>query len=138
MGYPIVAGGTDNHLMIIDTKAVHGVTGSKVDFLCDLVNVSLNKNTVPGDSSPLSPSGIRIGTPAMTTRNCNDWDTIAIIIDNVVKLTQEIQNSCETKGLAEFKKKCIESKIFQTKIQTIKSEVEKFSRSLYFPTKSSE
>jgi len=65
-GYTLVSGGTDNHLIVIDTKKSRGVTGSKVEHVCELVDISLNKNTVPGDSSPLSPSGIRIGTPAMT------------------------------------------------------------------------
>ena len=58
--------GTDNHLLLIKLKNF-GITGGKMEKVCELANISLNKNTVPGDKSALSPMGIRIGTPCMTT-----------------------------------------------------------------------
>merc|ERR1719506_3143538 len=67
LGHEIVSGGTDNHLVLINLKA-KGVNGAKVETICDLVNIATNKNTVPGDKSALNPSGLRLGTPAMTSR----------------------------------------------------------------------
>lgn len=68
-GYKIVSGGTDNHLCLIDMRS-KGTDGGRIEALTDLTSLFLNKNTVPGDKSALIPSGIRIGSPAMTTRGC--------------------------------------------------------------------
>jgi glycine hydroxymethyltransferase len=67
LGYKLVSNGTDNHLMLVDLKP-NNVDGAKVERICELSNIALNKNTVPGDKSALSPGGIRLGTPAVTTR----------------------------------------------------------------------
>merc|ERR1712193_291655 len=68
-GHKLAADGMDNHLILWDLRP-HGLTGSKVEKVCEAASISLNKNTVPGDASALSPGGVRIGTPAMTTRGC--------------------------------------------------------------------
>merc|ERR1719382_550592 len=72
-GHKLASGGTDNHLVLWDLRPL-GLTGSKLEKVCDLASISLNKNTVPGDASALSPGGVRIGTPAMTTRGCTTDD----------------------------------------------------------------
>merc|ERR1711976_883696 len=79
-GHKLATGGTDNHLVLWDLRP-HGLTGSKVEKVCDCVSITLNKNTVPGDASALSPGGVRIGAPAMTTRGCTkeDFKTIAAL-----------------------------------------------------------
>jgi len=84
-GYDIVTNGTDNHLIMVNLKD-QGLTGSKIEKVTEYCNISLNKNAVPGDKSPLSPSGIRIGTPALTTRGMNESDMIIIanLIDEVI------------------------------------------------------
>lgn len=69
-GFDICTEGTDNHIVLINLKN-HGITGSKFEKVCELANISLNKNSIPGDKSALSPSGIRIGTSCITTRNIN-------------------------------------------------------------------
>merc|ERR1711970_1565341 len=76
-GHKLASDGTDNHLVLWDLRP-HGLTGSKVEKVCECASISLNKNTVPGDASALSPGGVRIGAPAMTTRGCNveDWKAI--------------------------------------------------------------
>jgi len=68
LGYRLVSGGTDNHLMLVDVGA-KGITGRKAEVICDKVHITVNRNTIPYDERPpLQGSGIRIGTPALTTR----------------------------------------------------------------------
>lgn len=88
-GFNIVSGGTDNHLMLVDLQN-KGVTGKETEKLLDAAYITCNKNTVPNDpASPFVTSGIRLGTPAVTTRGMNekDMDTIAqaisMLIENV-------------------------------------------------------
>lgn len=77
-GFDIVSGGTDNHLMLVDLQNL-GLTGKEVEKLLDSVNITANKNTVPNDpKSPFVTSGIRIGTPAITSRGMVEEDMIVI------------------------------------------------------------
>ena len=81
-GFDIVSGGTDNHLMLMDLKRL-GLTGKEVEKLLDEVHITANKNTVPNDpKSPFVTSGIRLGTPAVTTRGANEAD-MEIIADAI-------------------------------------------------------
>jgi glycine hydroxymethyltransferase len=85
-GFTICSGGTDNHLMLIDLRN-KGVNGKDAQFACDEAGITLNKNGVPfDDKSPLITSGIRIGTPAVTTRGMKeaDMDVIAGFIDRAI------------------------------------------------------
>jgi glycine hydroxymethyltransferase len=67
-GFPVVSGGTDTHLMLIDVNAV-GLSGKQAEKLLDSVGITVNKNTIPGETrSPMQASGIRLGSPAVTTR----------------------------------------------------------------------
>jgi glycine hydroxymethyltransferase len=71
-GYKVVSGGTDNHLFLVDLIA-HGVTGKEADAALGRANITVNKNAVPGDPQPpMVTSGIRVGTPAVTTRGFNE------------------------------------------------------------------
>ena len=77
-GFNIVSGGTDNHLMLVDLQNLD-MTGKEVEKLLDLVHITANKNTVPNDpKSPFVTSGIRLGTPAITTRGAKEDDMITI------------------------------------------------------------
>ena len=77
-GFNIVSGGTDNHLMLLDLQNL-GLTGKEVEKLLDSVNITANKNTVPNDpKSPFVTSGLRIGTPAITSRGMVEEDMIVI------------------------------------------------------------
>ena len=74
MGYNIVSGGTDNHLMLIDLRNKN-ITGKEAERVLGISNITVNKNMVPfDDQSPFVTSGIRIGTPAITTRGLNEQD----------------------------------------------------------------
>lgn len=77
-GFNIVSGGTDNHLMLVDLQNLD-LTGKEVEKLLDNVHITANKNTVPNDpKSPFVTSGIRLGTPAITTRGAKEEDMIVI------------------------------------------------------------
>jgi len=91
-GYKMATKGTDNHLILWDLRP-EGVTGSKVEKLCDMVCITLNKNAVLGDRSALSPGGVRIGTPALTSRGFkeSDFELVAGFLDRAVKLCVDIQ-----------------------------------------------
>ena len=74
-GFRLVADGTDNHLILIDVKASCGITGKKAERLLDEINITANKNAILFDTEKLfKASGIRVGTPAMTTRGFNEED----------------------------------------------------------------
>lgn len=103
LGYTLVSGGTDNHLVLADLKP-QGVDGGRVERVLELVGVAANKNTVPGDRSALVPGGLRMGTPAMTTRgfNENDFIRVADIFDRAVtiaaRLDKTVRKNAEEKG----------------------------------------
>jgi glycine hydroxymethyltransferase len=88
-GYKIVSGGTDNHLFLVDLRAnLPELTAKKAQETLDLANITCNKNTVPFETrSPFQASGIRLGTPAVTTRGLleKDMEEIAACIDAVLR-----------------------------------------------------
>merc|ERR1712125_293588 len=95
-GHKIASDGTDNHLVLWDVRP-HGLTGGKVEKVCEAASISLNRNCVHGDASALSPGGVRIGTPAMTTRGCGkaDFQKIASFLDRCCQIALSVQ---EKKG----------------------------------------
>ncbi|QMS84919.1 serine hydroxymethyltransferase [Candidatus Xianfuyuplasma coldseepsis] len=74
-GFHVVSGGTDNHLILVEVKSLTGLTGKDAEQLLDRVHITCNKNTVPNDTEkPFITSGIRLGSPAVTTRGFNEDD----------------------------------------------------------------
>ncbi|KAF2739463.1 SHMT-domain-containing protein [Polyplosphaeria fusca] len=96
LGYNIVSGGTDNHLVLIDLKD-KGVDGARVERVLELVGVASNKNTVPGDKSAMKPGGLRMGTPAMTTRGFQpeDFRRVADVVHRAVSITQKLDKDAK-------------------------------------------
>ena len=91
-GFHIVSGGTDNHLILVDVKSTCGLTGKEAQNLLDKIHITVNKNTIPGDTeSPARTSGIRLGSPAMTTRGLKEEDFAKIgqIIAQALKNNQD-------------------------------------------------
>lgn len=87
-GYRIISGGTDNHLMLVDVFGSVGASGKEAEHALEFVGISANKNMIPYDTrKPMDPSGIRLGTPAMTTRGMKESDmrTIAGFIDRAIR-----------------------------------------------------
>ncbi|NLL44965.1 MAG: serine hydroxymethyltransferase [Mollicutes bacterium] len=82
-GFRIISGGTDNHLILVDVKDSIGITGKEAEKVLDSINITVNKNTIPYDTeSPFKTSGIRLGSPAMTTKGLkeDDFREIGLII----------------------------------------------------------
>jgi glycine hydroxymethyltransferase len=129
-GYKLVTDGTDNHLLLWDLRPL-GITGSKVEALCDKVNITLNKNSVLGDRSALSPGGVRIGSPALTSRGLveSDFEKIGEYLERVVNLTLEIQK-VSGKKMVDFNK-ALEND--NDKINALRAEVEAFAKNFYMP-----
>lgn len=87
-GVKVITGGTDNHMVLVDVKKSFGMTGKEAEELLESVNITCNKNMVPfDDEKPFHTSGIRLGTPALTTRGFNtiDMEEIASIIYETLK-----------------------------------------------------
>ena len=87
LGYKIISGGTDNHLILIDVLTSRGITGKETEDLLDKIHITVNKNTIPNETEkPTVTSGIRIGAPAMTTRGFKEKDFIKVanIIDKAI------------------------------------------------------
>jgi len=101
--FDLVSGGTDNHLLLWDLKK-QGVSGAKMEKLCEMAHVTINKNSVKGDLSAVTPGGVRIGTAALTTRGFLPADMLKVgeILVEALQLTIEIQNSCGSKLLKDF------------------------------------
>jgi glycine hydroxymethyltransferase len=103
-GIDLVSGGSDNHLLLIDLRNKKSITGNQAEKLCEQVGLVLNKNTVPGDKSAINPSGLRVGTPAMTSRGATeaDFKQIGQFIVQAVEITKRMVDTGYFKNLAEF------------------------------------
>jgi glycine hydroxymethyltransferase len=100
-GHVLATGGTDNHLMLWDVRPL-GLTGSKMEKVLEMADITTNKNTVPGDTSALNPGGVRLGTPALTTRGLGeeDFDKVAEFLHRGSVLALQAQEIAQ----AELKK----------------------------------
>jgi glycine hydroxymethyltransferase len=88
LGYKIISDGTDNHIVLVNVKDKHNITGNVAEDILGTVNITCNKNTIPYDKEkPAYGSGIRLGTPAVTTRGLNEKDMIKVahLIDDALK-----------------------------------------------------
>ena len=103
-GYGLVSGGTDNHLILIDLRKSHpDLTGKDAQNALDKANITTNKNTVPGETrSPFKASGIRLGTPAVTSRGMveADMEKIAEAIDMVLSNPSDESQIAKAKEIA--------------------------------------
>lgn len=109
--FELVTGGTSNHLILVDVYKSFGIDGNVAETALDAIGLTLNKNAIPDDTlPPFRPSGIRLGTPAMTTRGLKE--------DDMAKV-------------AEWMKQAIIAKEDQAKLETLRKEVETFA--LQFP-----
>lgn len=108
LGYRLVSNGTDSHMVLVSLRE-KGVDGARVEYVCEKINIALNKNSIPGDKSALVPGGVRIGAPAMTTRGMGEEDFHRIVryIDQAVKFAEQTQSSLpkEANKLKDFKAK---------------------------------
>merc|ERR1719191_1346291 len=128
-GHKLASDGTDNHLVLWDLRP-HGLTGGKVEKVCEAACISLNRNAVHGDVSALSPGGVRIGTPAMTTRGCGveEFKQIASFLDRCCTIALSIQKE-KGKKLKDFEEGLKDNK----EIATLKKEVEDWAIGFGYP-----
>jgi glycine hydroxymethyltransferase len=97
LGYQVVSGGTDNHLVLVDLKS-KSIDGARVERILELCGVAANKNTVPGDKSALKPGGLRMGSPAMTTRGFtpSDFSRVAEVVDRAVSIALKVDKKAKS------------------------------------------
>ncbi|TID31059.1 hypothetical protein CANINC_000303 [Pichia inconspicua] len=91
-GFELVSGGTNTHLILVDLRSKN-IDGARVEAVLERANIAANKNTVPGDKSALFPSGLRVGTPAMTTRGFlgDEFEKVADFMDRAVKIAIDLK-----------------------------------------------
>lgn len=131
-GYDLVSGGTDNHLLLVDLRS-KGIDGARAERVLELCGLVTNKNTVPGDTSALMPGGIRLGTPALTTRGLVETDMTKVVefFDLAVKQAVELKakaTKAEGKKLSGFMEYLEGNKADLPEIKAIKDDVAAFSR----------
>jgi len=125
----MATGGTDNHLVLWDLKP-QGITGSKFEKICDEVCITLNKNTVPGDKSAVTPGGVRIGSPAMTTRKMKEaeFEQIALFLDEALKIALEVQKESGS-ALKDF----VSALRTNSDVKALKNKVNQFATTFPMP-----
>jgi glycine hydroxymethyltransferase len=134
MGYDIVSGGTDNHLVLVNVKKSRGVDGARVERILELACIASNKNTVPGDTSALNPGGIRMGTPALTSRGFleEDFAKVAHFFDRAVSIAVNLSKTEEGKKMKGFREICSVGPSVDPDLVQLRKEVSDFASS--FPT----
>jgi glycine hydroxymethyltransferase len=135
-GFSIATGGTDNHIFVMDMRQGDKATdlsGGKMQTVCDRAHITLNKNTCPGDLDAMNPSGVRIGTPAMTTRGLveSDFKEVARMLLACADLAKRVQAK-SGKKLVDFIK-LLDSKEFAAEIATKRKESEDFATKFVMP-----
>lgn len=131
LGYHLATGGTENHLILWDLRPQH-FTGSKAEKLFEKCSITLNKNSVHGDSSALNPGGVRIGTPALTSRGFKekDFEQVGEFLHRGVEIGLSIQQKTGKK-LQEFLSGL--EVYYQPELAKLQREVESFATSFPIP-----
>ncbi len=128
--YKLITDGTENHLILVDLRNKN-ISGGKMEYICEMVDISINKNSVFGDKSALNPGGIRIGTSALTTRGFkeNDFIRVGDLIDKCLNLALEIQSK-SGKKLVDFKN--VLNADYCEEISELRSKVNEFAKQFEF------
>ncbi|XP_013068332.2 serine hydroxymethyltransferase-like [Biomphalaria glabrata] len=131
-GYTVVSGGTDNHLVLVDLRN-KGLDGPRGEYILEEIGIAVNKNTCPGDKSALKPSGLRLGTPPLTSRNLKDDDFVKVMefFDDAIHLAQEANKDCGPL-LKDYKAK-LHSPEFKDRVVSLKERVENFAIAFPLP-----
>ncbi|KAL1854124.1 Serine hydroxymethyltransferase, cytosolic [Paecilomyces lecythidis] len=134
LGHKLVADGTDSHMVLLDLRP-KALDGARVEAVLEQINIACNKNSIPGDKSALTPCGIRIGTPAMTSRGLGeeDFKRVAGYIDRAINLCKEIQSQLpkEANKLKDFKAKVASDTV--PEIQSLRKEISEWASTFPLP-----
>ena len=134
LGYKLVADGTDSHMVLLDLRSKN-LDGARVEAVLEQVNIACNKNAIPGDKSALTPFGIRIGAPAMSTRGMGeeDFKKIANYIDKCISMCNDIQSKLpkDANRLKDFKAKVASGEV--SEINELKKEIASWAGSFPLP-----
>jgi len=131
--YRLVSDGTDNHLVLVNLKASKGIDGARVETVCDKVMITLNKNSVPSDTSALVPGGVRLGAPALTSRGFKEEHFTKTIdfVDEAVDIAKAVQG--KSKKLADFKAVLASDEAINAQCASLKSRVNEFASQFPMP-----
>ncbi|KAJ2003545.1 Serine hydroxymethyltransferase, cytosolic [Coemansia thaxteri] len=129
--YQLVTNGTDTHLLLVNLIKSRGVDGARVERVLELAKIAANKNTVPGDRSAMVPGGLRLGTPAMTTRGLveGDFAHIAEFVDRAVQIAVDAGKQVSSTKFADFKAALGDDVDAVPKLAALRNEVVDFARS---------
>lgn len=129
-GNQLASNGTDNHLMLWNLRP-HGITGSKVEKLLDFCHITANKNSIVGDKSAITPGGLRLGSPALTTRGFveKNFEDVADFLCRAVEIGKEIQAANPSPKLVDFVKGCESS----AKLEALGKEVREYAVQFPYP-----
>lgn len=134
LGYKLVSDGTDSHMVLLDLRP-QAVDGARLETVLEQINIACNKNSIPGDKSALTPFGIRIGAPAMSSRGLGeeDFKRIARYIDASIKLCKKIQGELpkEANKLKDFKAKASDESV--PEILKLRQEIAEWASSFPLP-----
>ena len=134
LGYKLVADGTDSHMVLLDLRQ-QALDGARVEAVLEQVNIACNKNSIPGDKSALTPCGIRIGAPAMSTRGMGeeDFKRIARYIDTCIGICKEVQKNLpkEANKLKDFKAKVAGGEVQE--VNELKKEISSWAGTFPLP-----
>ncbi|XP_027144244.1 serine hydroxymethyltransferase, mitochondrial [Larimichthys crocea] len=131
-GFTLVSGGTDNHLVLVDLRP-RGMDGARAERVLELVSITANKNTCPGDKSALTPGGLRLGTPALTSRQFKeaDFEKVVEFIDEGIQIALDVKK--KTGNLASFKSFLLQDPETVSRIAELRHRVELFARPFPMP-----
>ena len=131
--YKVVTAGTDNHIVWVDVRTV-GLTGGKADKVLERISIACNKNTVPGDTNALNPGGIRLGTPALTTRGLKEKDIEQVVefLHAGLQLAIAIKDATNGRLLKDFVL-TMERPEYKEKLDTLQEKVEDYAEQFFMP-----
>lgn len=134
LGYTLVADGTDSHMVLLDLRP-KSLDGARLEAVLEQVNIACNKNSVPGDKSALTPGGIRIGAPAMSSRGMGeeDFKKIANYVDKCVQICKDVQGKLpkEANKQKDFKAKVASGEVEE--INAMRKEISAWASSFPLP-----
>lgn len=135
-GHMIATDGTDNHLLLWDLRG-RGITGSRMEKALEMVSITANKNSLAGDTSAINPGGVRLGTPALTSRglDADDFEKVAELLHRAFKLGLEAQQVAieKNQGKKVMMKDFIAVLSEMDSIDSLREEVEFFSAKFFMP-----